>query len=200
MSTTIYLEPSQVPPLLRGGYNGQKYRVQVCERVHIPCDAGLSSGGSRDTFYALRTVDGSRVALSDSVHAPWDSARQDQDVALQPGIVVVKHTMFCGKDLGLTFYVRPEDAAPMLPAPAADLSRVQQMVLDYTSGRKSSYNGQNRYEMARADWSHGYMKDKPESFPSVADWDAAKSDLIARGMLNKAGAITPAGRNAAKRI
>ena len=30
----------------------------------------------------------------------------------------------------------------------------------------------------------------------LGDWDAAKNALIARGMLNKAGAITTAGRNA----
>jgi len=31
---------------------------------------------------------------------------------------------------------------------------------------------------------------------SRADWDAAKQSLIGRGYLNKAGAITTAGRNA----
>jgi hypothetical protein len=35
-----------------------------------------------------------------------------------------------------------------------------------------------------------------QPFPTREQWDAAKSALIARGLINKNGAITSAGRNA----
>jgi hypothetical protein len=200
MVQKIYLEPDKVPLHLRGGYTGKKFAVEVTEIAFIPADAGTWSGGTRDTYRAIRLSDGAGVKLTDTVSAPWDDCRKDQRFVLTPGLAIVRHTMFCGKDMGLTFYLNPSDAAPMLPAPADGLSRVEQMVLDYTAGRKSSYNGKDRYEMARDDWRHGYMTDKPEVFPTREVWDAAKVSLASRLYLNKAGAITPAGRNMAGRV
>jgi hypothetical protein len=202
MRDTIYLDKSAVPAALRGSYTGTKFEVEVCTSVHIPMTAGLWDGGSRDTYTAIRTVDGSTVTLSDSIHAPWDAARRSQDVTLTPGICVVEHRIFCGKDMGLRFYLHPVDAAPLLPAPAQEMTACEQLVLNYTVSRKSSYMGKDRYAMARDDLRYGYVPEGAPRpvMPSRGDWDAAKTALIARGLLNKAGAITTLGKNQAKYI
>lgn len=192
---TIHLEPRLVPPQLCAGYTGKKFRAEVTEHVTIPSDAGVWGGGSRTTYRIVRVSDGASIAGSDNMSAPWSDARTDKRVTLEPGIAVVSHSIFCGKDMGLTFYVHPTDAAPMLPAPV-DLSPVARLVLKYTAERKSSYNGQDRYSMALSD--ARYSTTMPDPFPTREQWDAAKLSLIAGGFLNKAGAITPLGRNSYK--
>jgi len=192
--TTLYLDRNSVPDVLRGAYRGNKFRVVVTESVHIPSHAGLWDGGSRDTFRGVRLTDGAEVPLSDNMSAPWDAKRQDFTAKLVPGIAVVEHSTFCGKDMGLRIYVHPSDAAPMLSAPV-ELTAVERLVLDYTNGRKSSYAGKDRFQMAVEDLR--YNKRGIDRLDR-AIWDEAKSALISRGLLNKAGAITTAGRNAVK--
>jgi hypothetical protein len=199
--TSVYIDRAQVPAQLRGSYSGTRFQVEVCEKVHIPMTAGLWDSGSRDTFHGVRLADGKQVALSDQMSAPWDNSRKSQDIAITPGFCVVEHSIFAGKDMGLRFYLHPVDAAPMLPAPV-ELSAFESLVLNYTVSRKSSYNGKDRYQMAMDDMRYGY---RPEGaprpvMPSRAQWDEAKVSLIARGMLNKAGAATTSGKNAAKHI
>jgi hypothetical protein len=199
---TIYLDRNQVPAVLCGAYRGNKFRVEVTESVHIPSHAGLWDGGSRNTFRGVRLVDGAEVPLSDNMSAPWDAKRQDFTAKLAPGIAVVEHSTFCGKDMGLRIYVHPSDAAPMLPAPI-ELTAVERLVLDYTATHKASYMGKDRFAMAlddfRRDRDYGHCSSPIRAAVSRLDrpmWDAAKASLIARGMLNKAGAITTMGRNA----
>lgn len=198
MNTTTYLTRDQVPATLRAGYAGAKFQVRVAEALTIPADAGLWDGGSRSTFRLVRIRDGAAVAPVNERSSPWDGTRQDRKVTLEAGIACVEHITFRGKDLGLRFTVHPADAAPLLPAPV-DLTAVERLVLAYTAGRRSSYQGKDRYMMARDD---ARWRPHPglETMPSRAEWDAAKDALIGRGFLTKAGAITPAGRNAAPRI
>jgi hypothetical protein len=192
--TTVYLDIDQVPAQLRQGYAGRKFQAKVCEEVTIPMDAGLWSGGSRDTYRVVRFEDGATIEPMRN-QAPWDKSRQDIPVKLAPGIAVIEHTIFCGKDLGLTFYVHPENARKLLPAPV-ELTALEKLVLEYTAHRKSSYMGRDRYQMAVEDARYGYGENREKLVPSRPEWDAAKQSLIARGFLNKAGAITTAGRNA----
>ena len=189
---TIYLDPKMVPASLRGSYSGKAFKARVCETVTIPSYAGNWSGGSRDTYKAIDFETGNDVAVSDNVSAPWDK-RSDRTVTLSPRFCVVEHTIFCGKDLGLTFYVHPETAVKLLPAPAAELSETESLVLNATKSFKSSYGGKDRYQMAMDE--RRWAKDAPP-FPSREQWEAAKQSLISKGLLNKAGAITVNGRNA----
>jgi len=189
---TIYLDPKQVPAQLRGSYNGKKFKAIVCEQITIPGEAGLWSGGSRDSYYAISLDgdgNGKMVQASDNFSAPWSRDRQDRTHQMRPGMAIVKHTIFQGQDLGLTYYVHPDSAAKLLPAPSAELSDHEQIVLNATCGYKSSYNGKDRYELARP-----YSPTEP--YPTRDEWNVAKASLISKGLLNKAGAVTVAGRNA----
>jgi hypothetical protein len=196
----IYLEPSMVPDALRAGYSGKKFKVRVVSEVTIPSYAGNWDGGSRDAYRLVELESGRDVAASDNVSAPWDK-RSDRRIVLRPGFAVVEHSIFCGKDMGLTFYVHPDNAAKLLPAPAAELSPYEKTVLEATIGKKSSYGGQDRYDMAKSDCAYSsywkaYGLSEGVPFPTRAQWQEAKDSLIAKGLLNKAGAVTTAGRNA----
>lgn len=182
-----YLEPAMVPATLRGNYNGKKFKAIVCLETTIPSDAGIWSGGTRDYFSFIKLATGEQIAMPGQGTSPWNAARRDITVKLEPGFAVVRHTMFCGKDMGLTFYVHPDNAAKLLPAPAAELSENEKLVLQATCSYKASYNGQDRYSMATRGM---------DNAPSRWQWDNAKALLIAKGLLDKRGAVTVAGRNA----
>lgn len=190
--TTIYLEPNQVPRHLAAGYSGKMFRAEITESMTIPADAGLWDGGSRNTYHAIRLADGASVPAADHSAAPWDD-RRDNRITIRPGFAIVQRCMSQGKDLGLTFYLHPADAAPMLPKPEQELSRCESIVLKYTAERKSSYGGRDRYQMYRDD--ARYESDSGGKY-TREQWEGAKAALIEAGYLNKAGAITTKGRNA----
>jgi len=176
----IYLDPNQVPLHLRLGYSGKHFKAIPCDNVTIPFDVGLWSGGSREEYFLVRLSDGKRVQPVDHNLAPWDNARHSEKVTLQPGFMIVKSTMFQGKDLGLTFYVLPADIAPMLPKETEELTLEERQVLYchgalISSARKPELQS-NRFNMA--------------------NYETVKASLIAKGMLDKRGAITVKGKNA----
>jgi hypothetical protein len=197
--TAIYLEPNKIPAHLRGSYNGKKFKAEIVTEVTIPSHAGLWDGGSRDTFQLIHLETGKAVQASDNMSAPWNPARKDQTITLQPGFAVVEHSQFCGKDMGLTFYIHPDNAAKLLSAPPAKLTQHESIVLAATVSYKSSYNGRDRYAIAQATWNYPWRNQDKTAFPTRDEWNAAKESLYSKGLLNKAGAVTPAGRNAADR-
>jgi hypothetical protein len=191
----IHLEANMVPPALRGGYAGKKFKAVVTEQVTVPADAGIWSGGSRDYWKGVNLATGEVAGLPNQESSPWNANRYERVIALRPGFAVVRSTMFQGRDLGLTFYIHPDNAAAMFPAPAVELTCDERLVLLATRMFKSSYGGQDRYQMAERDYACKALLDGA-AYPTRAAWDAAKASLIERKLLNKAGAITPAGRNA----
>ena len=184
MKTTIHLDPNMVPATLRGAYSGKKFQAIVCESVTIPMDAGLWSGGSRDHYVGIDLATGESRPFPGQNASPWDGTRKETVVILQPGFAVIEHSHFCGKDMGLRFYVHPDNAAALLPAPTGELSPIELMVLEATASLKSSYMGRDRYQMTAEN-----LRYSDKTMPSRADWDAAKASLIDKGLLNKAGEI-----------
>ena len=198
MSTqTIYLEPSQVPAAIRGAYTGKQYRAVICDSVFIPSDAGTWSGGSRTLYSAIHLSTGESRPECDSYAAPWDSSRKDQRVQLKPEFAIISHSIFCGKDMGLTIYIHPINAAQLLPAPI-ELNQLERAVLKYTKEKKSSYMGQDRFDMLLSDLKYNFKREELnlDPIPTRNDWNLAKDSLINKGLLNARGAITTKGKNA----
>lgn len=191
----IWLDPAMVPQHLRGSYRGKMFKAVLTDRTTVPATAGLWDSGSRDTYVALELKSGKTVTVSDQFSAPWDAARVDREVTLQQGLVVVRHTISRGKDLGLTFFLSPDDAAPLLPAPV-DLTGRERIVLEATARFKSSYMGRDRYQMAAGDRSFLDQHIPGERAITRAEWNSAKAALIEKKLLTGSGAITVAGRNA----
>ena len=164
----IYLEANQVPNDLKLGYSGKSFKAEVCEKVYIPSYAGNWDSGSRDTYSAIELATGKSMAASNNYSAPWDKDRKDQHIALRSGFAVIRHSIFCGRDMGLTFYVHPED--------------IERKVLKIIKSYKSAY----RVDEAR------------RQGVSEAQYREAMVTLQAQDLLDKRGAITTKGKNAAQ--
>jgi hypothetical protein len=191
---TIHLEPSQVPAALRGAYDGRKFSAEITESVIIPSTAGLWDGGSREFYKLVQLSDGQVIEFPGQNAAPWDP-RNERRVQIKPGYAVVCHSIFCGKDMGLHYYIHPQNATALLPA-KADLTSLEKLILEATRSLKSSYMGRDRYQMKLEDYRYSADAKNGIAFPTRAEWEQAKADLYGKGYLNKAGAITVKGRNA----
>lgn len=163
-------------------YRGKKFKIST----DIP--SRLSSywdGGSKDSFSFYQLSTGKCVDLPTN-HPLFESKNPSELKELPSGMVVVKHSYFRGKDMGITIYANSCDIVPLLP-PAVDLTNNERTVLQFTRGLKPSYAGIKNYRFHKATRKTGITLD---------EWEAAKSDLIAKKLLNKRGAITADGRNA----
>ena len=146
----------------------------------MPSYAGKWDGGSRTTYSAIELSTGRSVAVSDNVSAPWDKSRQDKTIPLRAGFAIVRHDFFRGKDFGLTFYVHPSDIVKLIPEQAKDdLCEVEVKTLAVIRGLKSAYRADQFRRMGL----------------SAGEVEAIKGKLTRLGYINKAGAITVAGRN-----
>ncbi len=85
-------------------------RSRKCKVVVSGSPKRLTSywdGGSKDTFYGVELVSRRRVDLP-ATGSPFYPER----AAYQPvaGVAVVEHSIFCGKDVGYTLHLHPDDA------------------------------------------------------------------------------------------
>lgn len=96
-------------------YTGRKFRVEAVESV-LFSDLNYS-GGTRNQFRAC-TIDGQSIESKFNLNQPppWANPFEGKRVELPAGAVVVEHSMFCGKDCGLTIYVNPADMPRTLMA------------------------------------------------------------------------------------
>jgi hypothetical protein len=111
-------------------------------------------------------------------------------VPLVPGLVCVRHDIFCGKDSGCTVMMHPENAPKYLPQ-QVDLTDDEKICLEYTAHLKNSYGGETNIRFNRASREKGI---------TVERWNNAKISLTEKGLLNKAGAVTQEGRNQVAKI
>jgi hypothetical protein len=167
-------------------YMGRKFRLTVRDGASSPMSlTSYWDGGSRDYYRVVRLADFAIVEVPQN-GTPFDGLNFGAESLPAPGFMVVEHSIFCGKDVGLTFHVHPENAAKFLPAAAtAELTWGQRVVLCATRSLKSSHNGRTRADAA-----------VEETGITRAEWDEAKSLCISQGLLNAAGAATIAGKNA----
>lgn len=116
MTTLLFkLTRSQVPSNLRGDYGGRKFSVEVRETFVLPFDAGLSSGGSRQTFELVRLEDGVAAAFPVESASPFSPARRDRTVEIPLGFALRVREFFLGKDCGVRFVLGRCDVAALLP-------------------------------------------------------------------------------------
>jgi hypothetical protein len=170
-------------------YTGRTYKLSVHDAGGMSL-ASYWSEGSRSYYAVLRLADMAVVSIPQN-GSGFDGFGRGIEIALPtalpaPGFAVVEHSIFCGKDSGITIHVQAENAAPLLPA-TTELTRAERIVLVATRSLKSSYGGIKEFRFHQAHSDTGISRE---------DWDAAKASLISRRLLNAAGAITPEGKNA----
>jgi len=98
-------------------YKGKQFSMRVTSSLTV---FDLNWGdGTRNVYKAVELAEDG-VVNSAQVPAPWMHQEVGRTLAIPPGWAVVEHSVFCGKDMGLTLYIHPNDAAKHLPAPADD--------------------------------------------------------------------------------
>jgi hypothetical protein len=112
------------------------------------------------------------------------SPRHEEPYKVPSGYVVVVHCVSRWEHIEI---ISPAENVSKLLPPPAELSEDEQVVLVATCGLKSSYGGISNYRFHEARRHTGITPER---------YEAAKRSLIARKFLNKAGAVTPEGRNA----
>jgi hypothetical protein len=106
MNQRIKVTKAQVKPIVQAtfpNYRGRSFRVEFTETVTFH-DTNWG-GGSRNTYTAVKMSCG-QVAPFPSF-SPWDNPIEGKRTELPEDVVVVEHSIFCGQDLGLTFYAHP---------------------------------------------------------------------------------------------
>jgi hypothetical protein len=175
----------RLPPELRvikevtfPDYTGKKFEVLPLSKA--PKD--LSSyweGGSRN-YYALYNLNTGEALSVGTRHPFFEADKPVPYVSRYPeNIVLVEHVIFQGKDLGLTFYIHENHLRGLLPEPIIELSDLELAVLTIIDWYVSS--------------SRLYEAERKGISPSM--YESAKQSLIAKGLLNRRGAITTKGEN-----
>jgi hypothetical protein len=166
------------------GYRGRNITLVPTESVDVTRGAYWSDGNTSE-YTLIRLSDLARLELP-SVRPPRVGEPHAEPVPLSPGFACLELS-YAGTRKYLRIHVHPQGIAPGLLPPKQELSEDEQTVLHATRSLKSSYAGIRNYRLHEAHRATGITR---------ARWEAAKAALIERKLLNKAGAITPAGRNA----
>mgnify|MGYP006919680583 CR=1 FL=1 len=117
---TVKLSKKDVPETYRRGYAGRKFKAYVVDKTTIPMTAGLWEGGSRAGFSRFIHSADQFMAFNQGA-SPFDATRKSYTIDLVFGEVVKRHSIFRGKDFGLTFYVTRDTLKTVfgVDAPAA---------------------------------------------------------------------------------
>jgi hypothetical protein len=162
-------------------YRGRKFKVNY--DVKTMSVRSYWDGGSK-TSYALVRLHDLSVRHAPTSHPVFDHVDVDVDNVIIPdGFVIVGHSIFCGKDMGLTIYT--PITAPLLPD-NGQVSDELMMLLLATAGLKSSYAGIRDYRK------NALMQTLDYTSKQVDD---LRQQAMTLGYMAKNKAITVSGRN-----
>lgn len=162
------------------GWKGREVKIQ-------PHDGTLDlasywSEGSREYFYFVRldNLKSAEVPQQSMFDRPISGIDKYR---MQPGVLVIRQSIYRGKYMTPTIYVHPQDLSQVvLPAPAVELDVIHALALLATR----RYISSARYpEFAK--WTNA----------SKAQYNAVRKDLQAMGLLKKNNALTTEGKNVA---
>lgn len=119
-------------------YRGHKHRVRVAPTKTITASDVTWCEGSRSQYCALRYVVGVWQVVYMIADSPWSG--QTWSGVIPDDVVIVEWCIFCGKDLGLTYYISPNsmfltNLRKQLPAPV-ELTPPEKVVLEALCGLK----------------------------------------------------------------
>lgn len=157
-------------------YRGRRFRLEVVEPDRVMTLNSYWSDGYRDYFTFVRLAD-MKIAQVEQNGTMFDG--KDYHSRVPPGFALVRHS-YMGTSESMTVIITTDTANPaMLPAPPIELTEDEQRVLEIIGMYTSEY---------RREYAVG-------AGITPARYEAAKSTLIEKRLLNRAGAITAAGRN-----
>ena len=179
----MYIERTKNPELWtiarNAGYNG--FRLQALAFYAQNIDSNWD-GGSRDYWTFVRLTDKAQVQLPECGNINQRAGCKITELPVD--MCLVKHSI--GYHENCVIYFNPEAITKYLP-PSSECPGPVKLVVHFTAGFKSSYNGVKNLRYHEYKQAGGKM--------SGLRWEMTKDQAYALGYLNKAGAITPAGRN-----
>lgn len=103
MYTEVKAKKSEVRKFLDATfpeYRGRTFSVRFTDTFTFH-DTNWGGGSKND--YVLVTIDGQVKNVVPGV--PWDNAIEGKTTVIPPSGMIVEHTIFCGHDLGIRFYL-----------------------------------------------------------------------------------------------
>ena len=98
-------------------YTGRKFRLTVAERP-INCTS-YWDGGSRD-YFVFANLSTGEVSSQVPAQSAFDRSLSGcEAIHLPEGFVCLEHSIFCGRDTGITIHVHPNNMARLLSAQGA---------------------------------------------------------------------------------
>lgn len=186
MSATVLDRKGFVDDLIRAAFPGENgRRVTAVVATSVTFSNTQWDEGNKTDYRLVNLEDLQTVPIPEQPYTQR-SAMHEKPVELPPGVVCVAHNYYGTRD-SFTIYTRLENVFPALEAPE-ELSKDEMIVLVATRSRKASYGGVSNYRFSEATRETGITLER---------WNTAKQSMIDKGYLNKAGAITTKGRNAA---
>jgi len=101
----ITLNKKQAKPILEKSfpdYTGRKFQIEFVEKITF-WDTNWS-GGTKNSYSFIRS-DGITTPLN--VPSPFNNPLEGFQTEIPQNILVVKHSYFCGQDMGITIYAHP---------------------------------------------------------------------------------------------
>lgn len=165
------------------GYNGKHLEAKAFSGPQQL--SSYWSDGNRTYWYFFDLRTGQRVELPEcGGHPCQPDAISINEVPSGMALVEDYHN---GRGYSYCIiHLNPNDITPMLP-PADECPNKVRIVLHFTGAYKNSY-------MGRSNLRYHYYKDAGGKM-TPAEWESAQAEGYRLGYLNKAGAITPKGRN-----
>ena len=106
MFNRIKVTKATIKPLLQAtfpGYSGRTFYTDFDGKVTFH-DTNWG-GGSRNKYVVISMGTGQVAGVP--APAPWVNPVEGKTVELTEDLVVACHSIFCGKDCGVTFYAHP---------------------------------------------------------------------------------------------
>lgn len=188
----MYIQLKQAPEVLRviravasdGSFHQNEAEI-------LPFSGPMSvasnwSGGTR-YFYGLVNLS-NMSALTVGESGGLNQPQAGELEALPEGFALVQTCILQGSPRRARVYVNPVNLNQFRLPEASNTNPWELVVLYATRSRKSSYPPYGS--------DYRFMEARRATKITREEWDAAKAACIAKGLLNKAGAITASGRNA----
>ena len=113
-TTSIKLTTKQARPIVSKAfpsYSGRRFRIEFTDKVSVH---DTNWGGGTCNAYVVLNANGNTNRVT--VPAPWLNLVEGKTYPLGPDVLVIVHSIFCGKDLGIIIYAHPSHLPKWLPA------------------------------------------------------------------------------------
>lgn len=86
-------------------YRGRKFRIN--QKGSVTFYNTNWGGGTRNSYAGVNYQNGKYEPLAD--FSPWYNPAEGKTIAIPQGYAVIEHSIFCGKDCGLTIHLCNRD-------------------------------------------------------------------------------------------